>query len=61
MVHAYGLAEKLRTGSLDKRIFRAPREFAMLRELARTHRTIGRDLVRVQVRLERLSTARVGS
>jgi len=34
---AYGLAEKLRTGTLDKRIFKAPRQFAMLRELARTH------------------------
>lgn len=54
---AYGLAEKLRMGTLDKRIFKAPRQFAMLRELARTHQTIGRDLVRVQVRLN----ARVGS
>jgi transposase len=55
---AYGLAEKLRTGSLDKRIFKAPREFAMLRELARTHQTIARDLVRVQVRLKTLYRSR---
>jgi transposase len=47
---AYGLAEKLRTGTLDKRIFKAPRQFAMLRELARTHQTIGRDLVRVRLK-----------
>jgi len=49
---AYGLAEKLRTGTLDKRIFKSPGQFTMLRELARTHQMIGRDLVRVQVRLK---------
>jgi hypothetical protein len=32
---AYGLAEKLRTGALGKRIFKAPREFSVLRELSR--------------------------
>lgn len=55
---AYGLAEKLRTRSLDKRIFKAPREFAMLRELARTHQAIVRDLVRVQARLKSLYRSR---
>jgi len=47
---AYGLAEKLRTGSLDQRIFKAPGEFALLRELARTCKCVSRA-----------STARVGS
>ncbi|MCX5737788.1 MAG: hypothetical protein NTZ61_04700, partial [Proteobacteria bacterium] len=36
---AYGLAEKLRTGALAKRIFKAPREFSALRELSRMHIT----------------------
>lgn len=55
---AYGLAEKLRTGSLDKRIFKAPREFSVLRELSRMHRTLVRDVVRVQSRLKSLYRAR---
>jgi hypothetical protein len=33
---AYGLAEKLRTGSLAKRIFTAPRHFTRLREVSRS-------------------------
>ena len=55
---AYGLAEKLRTGTLDKRIFKAPRQFAMLRELARTHQAISRDRVRVQARLKSVYRSR---
>ena len=55
---AYGLAEKLRTGSLDKRIFTAPQEFTLLRELSRAHITATRDLVRVQARLKSLYRSR---
>ncbi len=55
---AYGLAEKLRTGSLDKRIFKAPQEFTLLRELSRAHITATRDLVRVQARLKSLYRSR---
>jgi hypothetical protein len=51
---AYGLAEKLRTGALGKRIFKAPREFSVLRELSRMHLTVVRDVVRVQSRLKSL-------
>ena len=51
---AYGLAEKLRTGSLDRTVFKAPREFRLLRELSRSHITATRDLVRVQARLKSL-------
>jgi hypothetical protein len=47
---AYGLAEQLRTGSLDEQIFEAPWEFTLLRELSRAHITATRDLVRVQSR-----------
>ena len=55
---AYGLAEKLRTGSLDKRIFKAPREFSTLRELSRMPMTVVRDVVRVQSRLKGLYRSR---
>ncbi len=55
---AYKLAEKLRVGSLDKRIFKAPRQFTMLRELARTHSMISRDLVRVQARIKSIYRSR---
>ena len=55
---AYGLAEKLRTGALGKRIFKAPREFSVLRELSRIHLTLVRDVVRVQSRLTSLYRSR---
>jgi transposase len=55
---AYGLAEKLRTGSLEKRIFKAPRQFTVLRELSRSHMTVVRDVVRVQARLKSLYRSR---
>jgi transposase len=55
---AYGLAEKLRTGSLKKRVFKAPRQFSVLRELSRVHMTAGHDLVRVQSRLKSLYRSR---
>jgi len=55
---AYGLAEKLRTGSLEKRILKAPRQFTVLRELSRTHMTVVRDVVRVQARLKSLYRSR---
>jgi transposase len=55
---AYGLAEKLRTGALDKRIFKAPRQFSVLRELSRVHMTVVRDVVRVQSRLKSLYRSR---
>ncbi len=37
---AYGLAEKLRVGNLDKQVFKAPRQFARLREFSRIHMTL---------------------
>jgi transposase len=55
---AYGLAEKLRNGSLDKKIFKAPQEFTLLRELSRTHITATRDRVRVQARMKSLYRSR---
>ena len=55
---AYGLAEKLRTGALEKRIFKAPREFSALRELSRMHITVVQEVVRVQARIKSLYRSR---
>ena len=55
---AYGLSEALRAGTLAKRVFKAPRQFTILRELCRTHMTITRDLVRVQARIKSLYRSR---
>jgi hypothetical protein len=55
---AYGLAEKLRVGNLDKQIFKAPREFTRLRELSRIHMTLVSDAVRVQARIKSLYRSR---
>ena len=55
---AYGLAEKLRTGALEKRIFKAPREFSALRELSRMHMTVVQEVVRVQARIKSLYRSR---
>ena len=55
---AYGLAEKLRSGTLDKRIFKPPRQFTRLRELSRIHITLVEDAVRAQSRIKSLYRAR---
>ena len=55
---AYGLAEKLRVGNLDKQVFKAPRRFSQLRELSRTHITLVGDVVRAQARIKSLYRAR---
>jgi transposase len=55
---AEGLAEKLRTGTLDRRIFKAPREFTLLRDLARSHSMLVQDVVRVQSRLKSVYRSR---
>ena len=50
---AYGLAEKLRVGNLDKQVFKA-RRFTRLRDLSRTHITLVGDVVRAQARIKSL-------
>ena len=57
-VDAYSLAEKRRVGSLDKQVFKAPRQFTRLRELSRTHMTLVSDTVRVQSRIKSLYRSR---
>ena len=51
-VDAYALAEKLRINAVDKPVFKAPSAFTRLRELARVHQMLVRDVVRVQARLK---------
>ncbi len=55
---AYGLAEKLRVGNLDKQVFKAPRRFTRLRELSRIHITLVGDVVRAQARIKSLYRGR---
>ena len=55
---AYGLAEKLRVGDLDKHVFKAPRQFTRLRELSRIHMTLVGDVVRAQARIKSLYRSR---
>jgi len=55
---AYGMAEDLRSGSLDKKIFKAPQEFTLLRELSRIHMTLVADVVRAQSRIKSLYRSR---
>jgi transposase len=55
---AYGLAEKLRVGNLDKYVFKSPRQFTMLREFSRTHMTLVTDVVRTQARIKSVYRSR---
>ena len=55
---AYRLAEALRTGLLDRVVFKAPTQFNMLRELSRTHTILARDVVRVQSRIKSIYRSR---
>ena len=57
-IDAYGLAEKHRAGQLEQTVFKAPSEYALLRELARHHMVVARDLVRVQARLKSVYRSR---
>jgi transposase len=60
-VDAYALAEKLRTNAVDKPVFKAPSAFTRLRELARVHEMLVRDVVRVQARLKYVYRSRAVS
>ena len=60
-VDAYALAEKLRTNAVDKPVFKAPSAFTKLRELARVHEMLVRDVVRVQARLKFIYRSRAVS
>ena len=58
MLDAFRRAEELRTGTVKKPVFKAPRQFSRLRELARVHWMLVRDVVRVQGRLKAMYRCR---
>jgi transposase len=55
---AFGLAERLRTGAIKRKVFKEAGQFRMLRELARTHGMIVQDSVRVQNRIKAMIRSR---
>ena len=55
---AFQRAEELRTGTIKKSVFKAPRLYSRLRELGRVHAMLVQDVVRVQGRLKAMYRAR---
>src|SRR4029453_5909572 len=55
---AFGLAEKLRTGSIEHRVFKEVGDYRTLRELGRVHMMVVRDSVRVQNRIKSFMRSR---
>jgi transposase len=55
---AFQLAERLRTGSIETRVFKDVGEYSTLRQLVKAHRSIVRDTVRAQNRIKALFRAR---
>jgi transposase len=55
---AFGLAEQLRTGAIQKHVFKEVGEYGTLRELGRTHTMVVQDVVRVQNRIKALFRSR---
>jgi hypothetical protein len=51
-IDAHGLAEKLRTGRIDRRVYKNAKLFTALRDRARTYTMITRDTTRVKIRLK---------
>ena len=51
-IDAHGLAERLRTGQIKSPVFKAPRQFAKLRELAWVYGLLTLDLARAKNRLK---------
>jgi transposase len=55
---AFGLAERLRTGAIEHKVFKEAGAYQALRELARTHAMVVQDVVRVQNRIKALFRSR---
>lgn len=55
---AFTLAEQLRTGAIQKHVFKEVGEYGTLRELGRTHTMVVQDVVRVQNRIKALFRSR---
>jgi transposase len=58
VLDAFRRAEELRSGTIKTPVFKAPRRYSRLRELARVHSMLVRDVVRVQTRLKVMYRAR---
>lgn len=55
---ALALADMLRRGTIDVRVFKAPTRFTRMRELVRVHRMLTQDLVRAKNRLQAVFQSR---
>jgi transposase len=55
---AFGLAEALRIGSVETKVFKAPSRYGLQRELARSYTRLTGDIVRTQLRLKTLYRSR---
>jgi hypothetical protein len=55
---AFGLAEKLRQGNLERRVFKELGPYRKLRELARVYAMVVRHVVRVQNRIKSFTRSR---
>ena len=55
---AFALAERLRTGAIERKVFREAGDYKALRELGRTHAMVVQDVVRVQNRIKALFRSR---
>jgi transposase len=55
---AFGLAEDFRLGAIKTRVFKSGGPFKSLRELARTHRMVVRDVVRTKNRIKSVYRSR---
>ncbi len=51
-IDAHGLAEKLRTGQVDRWVYKDPQRFTALRDTARAYAMVTRDVARVKNRLK---------
>jgi len=57
-IDAHGLAEKLRTGKIDRPVFKDAKHFTALRDRARTYTMVTRDVARVKSRIKSFFRAR---
>jgi transposase len=55
---AHRVAEQLRTGTIERKVFKEQGEYKTLRELSRSHRMIVQDVVRVKNRIKTLYRSR---
>jgi len=55
---AFGLADRLRTGAINRKVFKEVGAFHTLRELGRTYTTVMQDSVRVKNRIKALYRSR---